>query len=437
MGKRNQQRRAEKRRQRQRQGRSGSGSSSRIAGGWARPPSVEEALEAAVEANWHEDPGLEMVLAFLGDMATVPGGARVGVVVSGRLQRAVRGCWARGWQPADLAGVVGRKLGAAHRGLCIEVIAAEAGAYVGVAVAPDPGWLSQLDELGASGSAGTPFQAGGRLDVSGPLLRRSVELIGMLEHAPALPQLGPSPSEWGCTPRRSSGGCSSPQEARLLARVRALLTKAESTHFPEEAEALTAKAQELMARHAIDRAAVEGGGQPTVEGRRLRVEDPYAQAKAILLQTVAEANRCRSVWSQDMGFCTVFGAPDELRITDLLYTSLLTQATTAMVAAGSRGRQARLPSFRNSFVVAFAHRVGERLRQAVGAEVDAGTARHGKRLLPVLARRVQAVDEAVDAAFPGMTERVLRTSNGFGWAAGRAAADLADLAVGERLGKPA
>jgi hypothetical protein len=64
-------------------------------------------------------------------------------------------------------------------------------------------------------------------------------------------------------------------------------------------------------------------------------------------------------------------------------------------------------------------------------------ARHGERLLPVLARRVQEVDDAVDAAFPGMTERVLRTSNGFGWAAGRAAADLADLAVGERLERPA
>ena len=87
-------------------------------------------------------------------------------------------------------------------------------------------------------------------------------------------------------------------------------------------------------------------------------------------------------------------------------------------------------------MVAFAHRIGERLRQAVCAEVDAGRARHGERLLPVLARRVQAVDDAVDAAFPGMAQRVLRTSNGFGWAPGRAAADLADLAVGEFLCAP-
>jgi hypothetical protein len=68
-----------------------------------------------------------------------------------------------------------------------------------------------------------------------------------------------------------------------------------------------------------------------------------------------------------------------------------------------------------------------------GAEVDAGVVRHGESLLPVLARRLQAVDEAVEAVFPGMTKRSVRTSNGFGWALGRAAADLADLGVGERL----
>ncbi|RST20878.1 bifunctional 3'-5' exonuclease/DNA polymerase [Streptomyces sp. WAC04770] len=40
----------------------------------------------------------------------------------------------------------------------------------------------------------------------------------------------------------------------MLTRIRALLAKAEATGFPEEAEALTAKAQELMARHSIDEA---------------------------------------------------------------------------------------------------------------------------------------------------------------------------------------
>jgi hypothetical protein len=139
------------------------------------------------------------------------------------------------------------------------------------------------------------------------------------------------------------------------------------------------------------------------------------------------------VWRPDLRLSTVLGPPEELRIADVLYTSLLTQATAAMVAAGARGRHARLSSFRQSFLVAYADRVGERLQESVGAEVDAGVARHGESLLPVLARRLQAVEEAVESAFPGMTQRLVRSSNGFGWAAGRAAADLADLAAGQRL----
>ena len=42
-------------------------------------------------------------------------------------------------------------------------------------------------------------------------------------------------------------------DEKKLSRVRALLAKAESSSFPEEAEALSAKAQELMTRHALDR----------------------------------------------------------------------------------------------------------------------------------------------------------------------------------------
>ncbi len=437
MGKRNQQRRAEKRRQKQKQARSGARFHQRLGDGGARPPSIEEVLDAAVEANWYRDPGLDVVLGILTEAAAAAGAAAAAMAVSGRLQRAVRNCWERGWQPADLARVAERKLGEAHRRLCVETIMAGAAAYLGGSASPDPVWLAQLEDLRDPAPAEPAlFEPDGQPAVSGPELRRAVELIGMLEHAPALPRLGPPPSEWGSVACR--GVPAAPVgDTRLLARVRALLVKAESTAFPEEAEALTTKAQELMARHAIDQAALDAADRPAVEGRRIPVDDPYAPAKAVLLQTVAEANRCRSVWSADLGFSTLFGLPGELRIAELLYTSLLTQATTAMVVAGRRGREARLPSFRPSFVAAFARRIGERLRHTVRAEVDAGVARHGEHLLPVLARRVQAVDDAVDTVFPGMTHRELRASNGFGWVAGRAAADLADLAVGERLGTPA
>ena len=40
-------------------------------------------------------------------------------------------------------------------------------------------------------------------------------------------------------------------------------------------------------------------------GVRLGIDDPYAQVKATLLAEVAEANRCRAVWSKGFGFATV------------------------------------------------------------------------------------------------------------------------------------
>jgi hypothetical protein len=108
----------------------------------------------------------------------------------------------------------------------------------------------------------------------------------------------------------------------------------------------------------------------------------------------------------------------------------------SMLAAGADGHHARTASFRRAFLLAYASRIGDRLRASVEAEVDAGVVRHGESLLPVLARHLQAVEEAVAAAFPRISSFSVRTSNGHGWMAGRAAADAADLAMGERLCAP-
>ena len=76
----------------------------------------------------------------------------------------------------------------------------------------------------------------------------------------------------------------------LLDRVRKLLAKAEDEGCtPEEAEALTAKAAELMARYGIDRALL-GALHPetdkpadrvfTLEGGRIRFEGSVAELAA-------------------------------------------------------------------------------------------------------------------------------------------------------------
>ncbi|MDQ6725142.1 MAG: DUF2786 domain-containing protein [Actinomycetota bacterium] len=253
----------------------------------------------------------------------------------------------------------------------------------------------------------------------------AIEVLALLLALPALPPLGDR-SQRPLTAARSG------QHARILERVRALLAKAESTTFPEEAEALSSKAQELMARHAIDEAMLGAGvgADDAPGGVRLPVDDPYASAKSILLSEVASANRCSAVWSKGLGFSTVLGFDSDVGFVEILYTSLLVQATSAMVAAGSRVDRAgrsRTRSFRQSFLLAYATRIGDRLRAAEDAGRAAAAEEYGEAMLPVLADRSAAVAAARDAAFPGAVTRSVSVTNMAGWAAGAAAAELASL----------
>ncbi len=289
------------------------------------------------------------------------------------------------------------------------------------------GYVSDLIE----GTGGTPLvdrwaahDGTSRIDA----VAGAIEILALLLGLPPLPNLGAAPGTSRRPPR-------SAENTRMLEKVRALLAKAESTTFPEEAEALSSKAQELMARYAIDSAMVSAGAAgPAADvptGMRLPVDDPYASPKSTLLHVVASANRCRAVWSKGFGFSTVMGFESDLEFVEILYTSLLVQATSAMVAAGSqidRNGRSRTRSFRQAFLLAYASRIGQRLRAAEAASQAAAVEEYGAALLPVLADRTAAVEAASAAAFPGAFTRSASVSNAAGWAAGWAAADLASLA---------
>ena len=93
--------------------------------------------------------------------------------------------------------------------------------------------------------------------------------------------------------------------------------------------------------------------------------------------------------------------------------------------SGGNGGQAR--SFRQSFLVAYAVRIGERLQDAADAAATAATAEHGDNVLPVLAARDLAAEQACADSFPQLRTQRISTSNAEGWVAGRAAADRARL----------
>ena len=170
--------------------------------------------------------------------------------------------------------------------------------------------------------------------------------------------------------------------------------------------------------------------------RRVWLEDPYLEAKSLLLANVASANRCRAVVDPEFGFSTVVGHPEHLTATDLLFTSLLVQAAQRITALGNDvtlGRRARKPTYRRSFLVAYAGRIGFRLHEADEAATGAADKAFDHRLLPVLARREERLDAVVRDLFSELGELKFALTDIAGWAAGTAAADVAELGVHKKL----
>ncbi len=352
------------------------------------------------------------------------------------LATAIRGAWEGGWLPSDLQELARRTLPPEVAGYLFEAIVAESRRYAPATL--HPRWQAAVGSI----AAGLDHEVAAVAQLRGwagrhrasPIEAMTVliQVLTTLAGLPVLERLLPLPGA-----QRHAASTIGEVDQKVLAKVRALLAKAESTEFPDEAEALSAKAQELMSRYSLHQAVLEHdrGHAPAASGRRLWMDAPYPGAKVLLVQAVAQANRARTVWREKPGFVTVVGPDTELDIVELLTTSLLLQASRAMLAAGrqtTRAGTSRTRSFRQSFLVAYATRIGERLQSAdtaatTAARVDDPVS--NDRLLPVLAARSRATDEMTERLFPGVVKRAVSVSNAAGWTAGRAAADLARFDV--------
>jgi hypothetical protein len=440
VGKANRQRRKMKEKERKRSTPRGSGESFWVPSG---QPTIEElaALDvaAALRALAHEDRrAFDVACARITNRPAAGGWRRTTErLLADYLTTVVSGAWQRGWQPADLVRVVSRRLSKRHVSLTRDSISAEMQGYAPSTV--DPRWTSQLSDLGARVRWETDqnhLLAWAETEGSewSTTVSCAMELLDVIIILPQLEGLTPIP---GTAPPAASTAHlqRTAIDERVLGRIRALLAKAESSTFPAEAETFTAGAQSLMARHSIDHALLAALGQSSCEeptGRRIGIDNPYDAPKTMLLGAVAEANRCRTVWSRDLGFSTAIGFPADLDAVEMLFTSLLVQATSAMMKAGSRtddyGRS-RTRSFRQSFLTAYASRIGQRLAEATGTQTTkAAAGPSGRNLLPVLAARSEAVDEAVSAMFPDLTHHMAGSvTNSEGWFSGLSAADRATL----------
>jgi hypothetical protein len=220
---------------------------------------------------------------------------------------------------------------------------------------------------------------------------------------------------------------------RMLERVRKLLARAEHpTTPPAEAEACSEKAAALMSRYVIDRAMLDASA-PTTSApvvRVLTVDAPYALPKTVLLTFVARAFRVCVAVGRDLESggrrCTLVGFPVDVDSAELLFTSLLLQASTAVSATG-RGRR-DIKAFRRAFLVGYAHSIGSRLAQ-VQAAAESEMSRQSAGTDLVLADRAAQVEAAFTAQFPHLRTMRTTVSSGGGLVAGREAGARADLSA--------
>ena len=174
-----------------------------------------------------------------------------------------------------------------------------------------------------------------------------------------------------------------------------------------------------------------GDGMPNMI--RLPIDAPYANIKALLLQTIAEQSRCRTMLLSSLDLSTVIGYPSDLQAVEVLFTSLLLQAQHALAEAGAAappGSRVRSQAFRPAFLSGFTGRIGARL-----AEVNAKAFEENKedagRFLPVLRAREERIGEFMAEHFEHSINKYVRGgSDPLGYRHGMAAADQATLISG-------
>ena len=228
-----------------------------------------------------------------------------------------------------------------------------------------------------------------------------------------------------------------PSDEDLLDRVRKLLAKAEDESVtPAEAEALTGKAAELMARYGIDRARLGAARLETdaPTDKIVTLDNPWAAVKAHLLSGLIQALRGQCVLLN--GSSTrlhVFGYASDIERADILFTSLLVQMARGLAAQQAPESHAR--AWHRSWMLGFTSAVVSRVRAAEQAAAQAAddtdtqqaaSADNGPSTALVLADRTLTIRRNAQQAYP-RTRQTRVTYTGSGYSNGYREGQKADI----------
>lgn len=231
-------------------------------------------------------------------------------------------------------------------------------------------------------------------------------------------------------------------EEKLLERVRALLAKAEDEGVtPDEAEAYTAKASELMARYGIERAQL-GALHPESDkpaDKFFDVGNPWGDVKKHLLAGLAMALRCQCVQThrENGGRLHVFGYQSDIERAEMLWTSLQVQMARALARQYVPGSGGDARAWRRSWMLGFCSAVVNRVKDAEAVAVKIADkepgAPAGKSTPLVLADRSLVIRSMVNREYGNLRKTRVSYSGG-GYGDGHAAGQKADLGAGGRVG---
>lgn len=222
-------------------------------------------------------------------------------------------------------------------------------------------------------------------------------------------------------------------DEKKLRQIRALLDRAAHENTPQaEAEAATAKAMELMAEYGISEAMVDAAGprKDQITTRVFQLQQPYTYEKGCLVGWLAEALRCQTTWrhyGSVITSVTVMGFESDVERVDLLYTSLLLQATRGVMQAEKPWYEDNTTRFRKNWLTGFAQVVASRVRAIEADAVRAHDATGSGSAELVLADRAALVKRAFAEQNPKLKSAKSRRRGGVGLDEGQAAGRSADI----------
>ena len=219
-------------------------------------------------------------------------------------------------------------------------------------------------------------------------------------------------------------------------KIRKLIAKAESTNSEHEAQALFAKAEELMTQWAISDAMLQSVGKQAKEEvttERVHFTSTYWTADMLLAARIGTPNNVKLLQNKQAKYIVLIGFPSDIANVVNLWQLLRIQSTRFAQQELTKDEaypyMSKMDKFvwRRSFREGFADRVGTRLReQRERTETDEAK-KHGSGMELVLVDRKTQVDQFFNNLSKSPARATRQRHDWNGSAAGRRAGDRADL----------